>query len=267
MEMKMDTVCSAEMSWRQIETAIEQGAAAIFPLGSTEEHGPHAPTGDFMAAEAFATRVAERTGDVVFPCLPFGYSEYFRNFPGTITLQNGTLFRVVEDVVDCLISHGFEHIVLFNGHKGNEPTLSHLIRKIRRECGLLIPIVSPLSFALTPDFTKELYGEAKIGHGGEPMGSVMMYLFPDMVDLSRTEDWATKEFHGLSPVGLSGVNFEGSTVGFAIDMEDITPPSGSLSDPQLATAERGRRIVERAVERLTRFMVWFKSIDPQIKSE
>jgi creatinine amidohydrolase len=261
----MEKVRSAEMTWRQVEAAIKRGAAAMFPMGSTEEHGPHAPMGDFMAAEEIAARVARRTGDVVFPCLPFGYSEYFRHYPGTITLQDDTLFHIVEDVVDCLIDHGFVHIVLFNGHKGNGPTLGHLIRKIRRDRGLLIPIVSPLGFALTPDFTKELYGEAKTGHGGEPMGSIMMYLFPDAVDLSLAEDWASREFHGLRPSGLWGVIFEGSEVSFAIDMEDITPSSGSLSDPRLATAERGERIIEHAVDRLVRFMQWFKDVDPRVK--
>jgi len=261
----MEKVRSAEMSWREVEAAIKRGAAAIFPMGSTEEHGPHAPIGDFMAVEEIAVRVARRTGDVVCPCLPFGYSEYFRHYPGTITLQGDTLFRIVGDVVSCLIDHGFVHIVLFNGHAGNGPTLGHLIRKIRRDRGLLIPILSPLGFALTPDFTRELYGEAKTGHGGEPMGSIMMYLFPDMVDLNLAEDWAIKEFLGLQPSGLSGVDFEGSEVGFAIDMEDITPSSGSLSDPRLATAERGERIVERGVDRLVRFMQWFKGIDPCVK--
>lgn len=261
----MDKMRTAEMSWRQVEAAVERGAAAIFPLGSTEEHGPHAPTGDFMAAEEIAVRVAQRTGDVVFPCLPFGYSEYFRNYPGTVTLQHDTLFRVVEDVVDCLLGHGFSHVVVFNGHKGNEPTLMHLARKIRRERQVLVPIVAPLGFALTPDFTKELYGDATTGHGGEPMGSIMLHLFPKTVDLSLAEDWATDDFLGHRPAGLAGVNFDGSTVNLALNMEDITPPSGSLSDPTLATAERGERIVERAVEGLSRFMEWFKSINPQVE--
>ena len=105
---------------------------------------------------------------------------------------------------------------------------------------------------------------ALVGHGGAGMASYMMYLRPGTVDLSLAEDWATKEFHGL-PAGLSGVIFEGSEVSFAIDMEDITPPSGSLSDPLLATAERGQRIIEHTVERLVRFMQWFKGIDPRVK--
>jgi creatinine amidohydrolase len=261
----MDRVRTAEMSWRQVDEAIKRGAAAILPLGSTEEHGPHAATGDYLIAEEVAVRAARRSGDVVFPCLPFGYSEYFRHFPGTVTLQSETLFRVVQDVVCCLMDQGFSHIVILNGHKGNEPALGDLIRKLRRDRGLLVPVASPLGLGLTPELTKELYGEAKIGHGGEPMGSLWMYLFPGTVDLSLAEDWGTLDFLGLDPSGLAGVRFEGCEVRFAVDMDDITPPSGSLSNPLLASAERGERIVDQAVGRLVRFMEWFKGVDPRVE--
>ena len=258
----MKKVRSAEMSWREVEAAVKPGTAAIFPIGSTEEHGPHSPTGDFLVTDEIAGRVAHRTGDVVFPCLPFGYSEYFRHYPGTITLQDDTLFHVLEDVVNCLIGHGFEHIVIFNGHGGNKPTVGHLLRKIRRDHGLLVPAVSPLAFA-SADFKNQVFGGAKNAHGGAGMASYMMYLRPGTVDLSLAEDWATKDLFGL-PAGLSGVNFEGTEVSLAINMEDITPPSGSLSDPLLASAERGEQLIEHTVERLVRFMEWFKGIDPHI---
>jgi creatinine amidohydrolase/Fe(II)-dependent formamide hydrolase-like protein len=44
-----------------------------------------------------------------------------------------------------------------------------------------------------------------------------------------------------------------------------TPPSGSLGDPLLASAEKGERIVQRAVEGLVRFMSWFKGINPCVE--
>jgi creatinine amidohydrolase/Fe(II)-dependent formamide hydrolase-like protein len=97
------------------------------------------------------------------------------------------------------------------------------------------------------------------------MGSLWMYLFPSTVDLSLAEEWGTRDFYGLEPIGLSGVNFEGTEVGMAINMEDITPPSGSLSDPLLASADKGERIVKRGVEGLVRFMQWFKGIDPRVE--
>ncbi|MGI5836070.1 MAG: creatininase family protein [Chloroflexota bacterium] len=260
----MENVFVGKMPWRQVEAAIKRGAAALFPMGSTEEHGPHSPMGDYLAAEEISLRVARETGDLVFPPLPFSYSEYFRNFPGTITLSSQCLYQFVLEVVDCLIGSGFKHIVLVNGHKGNSPTLLHLVRDIRREKGLLVPVVSPLAFGLTPAVDKEIYGDYKWAHGGEPMGSLMSYLVPGTVDLSRVEDWGSKDFHGL-PAGLDGVVFEGVQVSMPICMEDIAPPSGSLSDPRMASVERGQRMADESVNRLVRFIRWFKGINPIVK--
>jgi creatinine amidohydrolase len=262
----MEDFFVGKMSWRDVERAVARGAAAFFPMGSTEEHGPHAPMGDYMAAEEIALRVARQTEDLVFPPLPFSYSEYFRHFPGTITLSDRCLYQLVWEVVECLIGSGFRHIVLFNGHKGNEPTLLHLVRDLRREKQILVPVVSPLGFGLTPALNKELYGNYKTGHGGEPMGSLMGYLFPGTVDLNKAEDWASKDYQGL-PAGINGVVFEGVEVSMPICMEDITPPSGSLSDPKVASPEKGQRIVEESVARIVRFVKWFKGTDPQIKED
>src|SRR5688572_15825255 len=95
-----------EMSWTEVKEAIDQGAAAIIPLGSIEEHGPHVPMGDYMAIHEIAGRTGAATNDLVVPTVPFGYSEYFRHYPGTITLRHETLAAVVEDTVDCLLRHG-----------------------------------------------------------------------------------------------------------------------------------------------------------------
>lgn len=259
-----DTVRTGEMSWRAVEAAIKRGAAALVPMGSTEEHGPRAPTGDYMIADAIAERVARATGDVMTPTIPFSYSEYFRHYPGTITVRAATLQALVRDTVDCLLDQGFRHVILFNGHKGNEPILLPLIREIRRERGVLIPVVAPLGFGLTPALQRELYGDTPTGHGGEPIGSLQYYLRPDLIDLDKAEDWGTAPFLGLSAAGLNGVKFEGRDVALAINMEDITPPSGSLSDPLLASADKGERIVANAVEGLTAFVQWFKTVDPAV---
>ena len=257
-------VRTAEMSWREVEEAIKNGAAALVSMGSTEEHGPHAPTGDYMIAEAITERVAQITGDVMTPTIPFSYSEYFRHFPGTITVRPETLSMLVQDTVNCLLDEGFRHVILFNGHKGNEPILMTLIRQIRRERGVLVPIVAPIGFGLTPPVQREIYGDNPTGHGGEPIGSMVSYLRPDLINLDRAEDWESKDYLGLPTSGLNGVVFDGRVVNLAINMEEVTPPSGSLSDPRLASQERGRRIVENSIEGLASFVNWFKSVDPMV---
>jgi creatinine amidohydrolase/Fe(II)-dependent formamide hydrolase-like protein len=93
----------------------------------------------------------------------------------------------------------------------------------------------------------------------------MTHLRPDLVDLERAEEWESKAFLGQPTIGLNGVTFDERSVMLAINMEDITPPSGSLSDPRLASADKGQRIVDSAVESLTSFVRWFQSIDPAVE--
>lgn len=260
----VDRVKMAEISWRMVEEARDRGAAIFVPMGSTEQHGPHSPQGDYRLTEVIAERVAKNTNDLVSPAIPFSYSEYFRHFPGTITLGAETLRLLIRDVLNSILDHGFEHVILFNGHKGNEPVVKTVVREIRRERGLLVPYVEPSTFGISKDLIKELYGDEPMGHGGEGMGSKILYVFPDLVDLSRAEDFGRLEFRGRKPLGADSLDFNGNAVGMALNFEDIAPPSGSLSDPRLASAERGERLVETSVAALTEFATWFKSIDPHV---
>lgn len=261
-------VRSAEMSWKEVEQARDRGAVAIVPMGSTEEHGPHSPTGDYLIADAIAEAVAAATSSIMVPTIPYSYSEYFRNFPGTITLQGETLRLLIKDTVTSLLDQGFERVVLFNGHKGNEPVLSLLAREIRRERGVLVPTVAPLAFGLTTELESELFGNTpgNRGHGGEPIGSIMTYLRPELMRMDLSGEYGENDFMGLKPTGTSGVIFEGRQVGLPLNMEEVTPPAtGSGSDPMAATPERGRRIVENSIDGLTKFVNWFKEVDPKVK--
>ena len=257
-----------EMSWTEVRDTIKQGAAAIIPLGSIEEHGPHAPMGDYVVIDAIAERTANMTGDLVVPTMPFGYSEYFRDYPGTITLRPETLAGVVADVVDCLLRHRLRHIVLFNGHAGNAPILELLTRRIRRDRGLLIPTVSPLQVIQNPALIKDLYGEGMLlGHGGEPIGSLMMALRPGRVHMERAGSFGRKQIWGMPTDGLGAILFRGIRVALPLDMGDVTPETGSLSDPSLASEDRGRALLEYAVKYCAEFMRWFRTVDPQVDTD
>lgn len=252
-----------EMSWTMVEEAVRGGASAIIPLGSIEEHGPHAPMGDYAAIDAIAGRTGELTGDLVAPTMPFGYSEYFRHYPGTITVRAETLAAVVEDTIGCLIRHQVRRIVIFNGHAGNAPILELLTRRIRRERGLVIPSLSPLQVIQNPAFIKQVYGDGfQLGHGGEPMGSLMMVLQPGKVQMDRAGAFGRKEFLGMPTDGLGAVLFRGARVAMPLDMRDVTPETGSLSDPSGAREDRGRAMLDYAVQFCAEFMRWFRTVDP-----
>ena len=117
--------------------------------------------------------------------------------------------------------------------------------------------------ALTPKVTQELYQGAPLGHGGEPMGSLMKYLYPELSQPEAAEDYGVLDFHGAKIGGINGLDFEGSEILLPLNMSDVAPPSGSMSEPALASIERGRRIAEESAGKLARFVAWWKQVDPR----
>ncbi len=260
-----------EMTWTQVREAVASGVTAVVPLGSIEEHGPHAPMGDYIVIDEIAARAGDLTGDVVAPFLPYGYSEYFRNYPGTITLRASTLGAVLTDVIDCLLRHGFPRIAIFNGHAGNTGIVDLVTRRVRRAHGLLIPSIAPFQLMQAPDVVERVYGAgAEMGHGGEPVGSLMMHLRPERVRMDRAGAWGRRRVFGCpteAGAHLAAIRVEGMRIAMPLDMEDVAPPeTGSLSDPRLGTPERGRALFEHAVESCAKFLRWFRGVDPRLGS-
>ena len=62
------------------------------------------------AGADLAARVAERTGFIVAPTLPFGFAYSFRLVPGGIELAPDTFKAVLRDMVVAFLDHGLERI-------------------------------------------------------------------------------------------------------------------------------------------------------------
>lgn len=255
-----------EMTWTEVREAIAAGVTAVVPLGSIEEHGPHSPIGDYIIIDEIAARAAEAAGDVLAPILPFGYSEYFRNYPGTITLRASTLGAVLADTIGCLLRHAFPRIAIVNGHAGNTGIVDLVTRRFRRTHGIVIPSIAPFQLIQAPEVVERVYGaRVDLGHGGEPVGSLMMHVRPDRVRRERAGAWGKRTVFGCPTDGLGAIRVDGMRVAVPLDMEDVAPPeTGSLSDPALGSPERGRLLFEHAVDAVARFLRWFRGVDPRL---
>jgi creatinine amidohydrolase len=238
------------MTWKEIHNAFKNDPVVIIPLGSMEEHGPHSITGDFMASTEIAKRTAERTGALYAPTIPFGNSEYFRSYPGTISLSQQTVISLLEDVCTSLIEHGITKILFFNGHAGNGPAVDQVARKVRREKKVMVASMD-LWQMLSIYQKNEIYQEEidPSGHGGEPLTSVMSYLFPqDMRMDLLPKSWELNESYGEFVIdNLVKMKLNNSKANVFLNMEDISA-EGILGNPVNASAERGEKIVSCLVE-------------------
>jgi len=113
-----------------------------------------------MTAEAVADAGLERVDqDVVrAPAIPVGIAEEHRQFPGTMWVSEDTFRNYVGEAVESLAHHGFDRIVIVNGHGGNVDALREVGGQLTRNGDAYV----------VPFTWFEGVGEhtADMGHGG-----------------------------------------------------------------------------------------------------
>jgi creatinine amidohydrolase len=244
-----------KLTWPEIEEYLKKSDIVLFPTGSTEQHGKHlAEDNDAFIAFNVAKKVAEKTGVLVAPPMPFGYSVHHMNFPGTITITFQTLVNVYKEVCKSLLHHGFKKIIILNGHGGNSNVISQAIREIREETGIIV--YSQLTVPIEKGFgseTLKILKQSGGGHACEMETSVSMYL-GQRVLFEKAEKWKPPEKQS---------DFDkkyGKKVIAARNFDEITE-SGCLGDSTLATREKGEKMIEAVVSEISGFVEDLKSIN------
>ncbi len=255
----------ARMTFKEAEQLFSKNPVALIPMGSTEEHGPTSPMGDYRVTEVLSRRVAEATGSIMAPIIPFGVGETFRNFPGAVYLRGETLYALLRDVCERLLDQGLDHLLLICGHHGNVPVVERVARDIRQERGIRVVMIEHFRW-FTPKLLKELYGTENVsmGHGTEPMISLAMHLFPEDLRMDLAEKEERNDFQGLKMKGLDQVEFEGVGVNIYFNMDELTP-NGVLGDYSIATPEAGKKMLDTFVETAVKFIEKFRLIDTHVQ--
>jgi creatinine amidohydrolase len=96
-------LCWEDLTWPEIEDLLRHRPheLAVLPVGATEQHGPHLPTGtDTIIANGLCHAVSALTGALVLPPITIGCSYgHGTSFPGTLSFSPEQLARAVQDVV------------------------------------------------------------------------------------------------------------------------------------------------------------------------
>lgn len=127
-----------DMNWSQVEEYLTRDNRAVLPIGSTEQHAQLSLCVDFILSERVATEAAEPLSVPVFPGVPYGVTPYFMGYPGTVSLKVDTYLRVIRDILDSLVAHGFRRIVVVNGHGGNAPAQSYIAEWIGAQSNVTV---------------------------------------------------------------------------------------------------------------------------------
>jgi creatinine amidohydrolase len=231
-------------SWQEVGEMDGEKTTILIPLGSTEQEGTHLPLGvDTYVAESLAHEVAKETDALVGPSLPLGYSEWFMEFSGTISLKLETLTQVLREYASCLIHHGFRKFIFINGHAGNSTAVDLVARECTMSQSARIAMVEIWKIANSlaneiPDLKEKAFK-----HAGEIMTSLILYLHPDMVTMDRAKVEYLQSGQGpfKATSTLGPAEFKGAEIRLYDRAKNLTD-SGIMGDPLAATAQKGEVI-------------------------
>lgn len=250
-----------ELTWEDVEEYLKKKDIIIIPVGSTEQHGPAGPLGlDTYAAIAIAEDAAKKTDVLVSPPLWFGDSSHHLSFPGTISLRTETLVAVTKDVIRSLAKHGFNKIIIVNGHKGtNIAGLAAACRYLHQYelPHVIMALVDPMYLAKGVADIKENVEH----HAGELEISQVWYKYPKTIKHDKLTESRVDLKEILSPFAkedLLGHNGDTIEVFWNSYEQKHFAPNGSLSNSSKASPEKGKKYHEYIVNRLAEFIEWLK---------
>jgi creatinine amidohydrolase len=185
----------AKLTWPEARAAFGPDLVVLLPIGSTEPHGPHLPLDtDVTIAVAQSNAAAaelERLGMkvLVLPPLAYGVTYYTDGFEGRVTLRTGTLWHVLDDVVESLEEQGVRRIVFSNAHL--EPAHVKVLRGVALDHAERTKDAAQVLF---PDNTRRRWAdtlgeEFKSGdcHAGRYETSLVLAADPESVRRERGE--------------------------------------------------------------------------------
>jgi creatinine amidohydrolase len=242
-------------TWQEVETYLQQSKGIIFPIGSTEQHGPTGLIGtDAICAEAIARGVGDATGGMVGPTINVGMALHHTAFPGSISLRPSTMIQVVRDYVSSLVKAGFTKFYFINGHGGNIATLKAAFSETYAYLeDLQIPHAHQVQCQVANWFmcrsvyelAKELYGDQEGSHATPSEVAVTQFVYPEAIKQAP-----------LSPEVAGGHKIYSAT-----DFRNRYPDGRMGSNPALATPEHGKQFYEVAVKELSNGYLEFVNSD------
>ena len=210
----------------------------LWPVGSTEPHGPHLPLAtDIILARQNALEAARtlRTMEIdalVAPDLPYGVTDFAAGFTGAISIPEDTLVDFIVAAAETFLRDGFAHVCLINHHlePGQLSALQRAHDRIASTAG-----AAAISFpqVVSRRWGAQLGDEFRSGacHAGAYEGSLVIAATPDLFRKDRATELPQVNV-SLSKAIKAGQN----------SFLEAGADAAYTGSPNRASAEEGKRL-------------------------
>lgn len=233
------------LTWPEMNDAIKMQKVVILPTGSTEQHGRHLPLDtDVFLAEEVCLEVGRRASDrvLILPPISYGLNMHHIDFPGTIHIEPDVFINFCLNITKSVAYHGFQKILLVNGHGSNTALIDIIARKTILETQSICAALTYIPLGM--DAFNQVKETETIAHADEYETSLYLYLASERVQVNEmlVDDDVTGKYMSSD-----------STSNFPVRMSDYWgrwTKHGVHGDPSRATKEKGKIIFDAVTSRL-----------------
>ena len=217
----------------------------LIPVASTEQLGLHGPLGaDVLVAQAVAPLIAEKCELLYTDVVPFGDTLEMKDSAGTVCVPQDVLGNYYLSIARSFIASGAKRIVFLATHSLNSKAADYACRIIRASgCkAAILDWWKAVGASIAGIIEDTKYGT---GHGAEMITSVVMAVAPGAVRLECAANEAPRAAFDVYAAHMPGslCSIYGNFTDYCI--------TGTWGDVRKASAEKGRCLIEKAVDLLS----------------
>jgi creatinine amidohydrolase len=221
-----------DLTWIEAEKVLTADTIIVIPLGAeSKEHGPHLKLkNDWLIAEYLKREVLARSNVVVAPTVNYHYFPAFLEYAGSTSLRLETARDLIVDICRSLARFGPRRFYVLNTGVSTLRALKPAAAILESD-GILLHYTNLL--AVLGPIEKALAKQKGGTHADEIETSMMLYMAPSTVDMSKAAD----DFHP----GEGGLTRTPTGPG-------TYSATGIFGNATLATKEKGKQITEALLE-------------------
>ena len=237
------------MIGKEIADRLQKNDVIILPVGSTENHGQNACSGeDTFLVTRMAEQVAQATGCTVAEPIWYGSHPFHHlGMPGTVVIPEEDLAAYLRAVIAGFWNSGFRKMIILNGH-GQDYVIPLAIHQFGKKYQVPAILININWWFVIPEHLRDkAHGgpfDTPFIHADECETSYALALFPEMINQRYAP--STKPIK-IFPDGH--VDKSGSAYGLPIPfwqqigasaIEVVSTPEGVVGNAKLADPEKAK---------------------------